>query len=127
VRPAQAILNYAYGILAHTARAALLAVGLDISVGILHADKQYRDSLVYDLMELGRGPVDALVLAFLKKTEFRKGDFTQVVTGEVRLHPELTRAVIALCSIYPDVLLQHAGVLRNMIVAENEKVLSFPE
>jgi CRISPR-associated protein Cas1 len=118
VRPAQAILNYAYGILEHVSRASLLAVGLDISVGILHADKVGRDSLVYDLMEFGRGTVDSMVLAFLRKTEFHKGDFTQVGTGEVRLHPELARAIVATCSITPDVMLNHAVILRNMIVGD---------
>lgn len=118
VRPAQAILNYAYGILEHTTRAALLAVGLDISVGILHADKVGRDSLVYDLMELERGTVDLMVMAFWRRTEFHKGDFTQVGTGEVRLHPELARAVVAMCSITQDVMLKHATILRNMIIGE---------
>jgi CRISP-associated protein Cas1 len=116
VRPSHAILNYAYGILEHAARAALLAVGLDISVGILHADKQGRDSLIYDLMEIERGTVDAMVLRFIKNIEFRKGDFTQVISGEVRLHPELARAVVACCSISPDVLLQSATTLKNMIL-----------
>ena len=118
VRPAQAILNHAYGVLEHAARVALLAVGLDISVGILHADKPGRDSLVYDLMELGRGTVDQLVLSFLRKTEFHMGDFTQETTGEVKLHPELARAVVATCSIAPDELVQHATILRNLIAGD---------
>ncbi len=122
VRPAQAILNYAYGILEHVSRAALLSVGLDISVGILHADKAGRDSLVYDLMELCRGTADLMMLSFLKKTEFHKGDFTQVGTGEVRLHPELARAVVATCSIAADVMLNHAIILRNMIVDDHTKI-----
>ena len=118
MRPAQAVLNHAYGVLEHAARVALLAVGLDISVGILHADKPGRDSLVYDLMELGRGTVDQLVLSFLRKTEFHMGDFTQETTGEVKLHPELARAVVATCSIAPGELVQHATILRNLIAGD---------
>src|SRR5437588_2090593 len=38
---------------------------IDLACGFLHADQQYRDSLVYDLMELYRPTVDALVLALL--------------------------------------------------------------
>jgi CRISPR-associated endonuclease Cas1 len=114
VSPGQAILNYAYGILEHMSRVALLACGFDISVGIVHADKTGRDSLVYDLMELQRGVLDNLVLEFLRKIEFRKGDFIQIPSGEVRLHPELCRAVAAVCTIPYEPLLEKAQTLRNI-------------
>jgi hypothetical protein len=71
-------------------------------------------------MELGRGKVDAMVLAFIKKTEFRKGDFAQTITGEVHLQPGLARAVVALCSIPSDFLLEYARVLRDMIMGDKE-------
>jgi CRISPR/Cas system-associated endonuclease Cas1 len=51
VDPTNAILNYAYGVLEGPCRQALAAEGFDLACGFLHADQQYRDSLVYDLME----------------------------------------------------------------------------
>src|SRR5437588_6212059 len=93
VDPANAILNYAYGVLEGQCRQALTAEGFDLSCGFLHADKQYRDSLVYDLMELFRPAVDALVLVLLARTTFTYGDVVQGRRGECRLHPQLARAV----------------------------------
>ena len=49
VDPANAVLNYAYGGLEAQCRQALAAKAFDLACGFLHADKQYRDSLVYDL------------------------------------------------------------------------------
>ena len=74
VDPANAILNYAYGVLEAQCRQALAAEGFDLGCGFLHADQQYRDSLVYDLMALFRPAVDALVLALLARTTFAYGD-----------------------------------------------------
>jgi hypothetical protein len=54
VDPANAIPNYAYSVLEGQCRQALAAEGFDLGCGFLHADQQYRDSLVYDLMELFR-------------------------------------------------------------------------
>jgi hypothetical protein len=69
--------------------------GFDVACGFLHADRQYRDSLVYDLMELFRPAVDALVLAFLERTTFTYGDSARLSDGQCRLHPQLVRAVVA--------------------------------
>src|SRR5438270_8416141 len=74
VDPANAILNYAYAVLEAQSRPALVAEGFDLGCGFLHADKQYRESLVYDLMELFRPAVDALVLGLLERTTFAYGD-----------------------------------------------------
>ena len=99
VDPANAILNYAYGVLEGQCRQALTAEGFDLSCGFLHADKQYRDSLVYDLMELYRPAVDALVLTFLDRTTFAYGDMVRASTGQCMLHPQLARAVVAGCRL----------------------------
>jgi CRISPR-associated endonuclease Cas1 len=88
VDPANAILNYAYGVLEGQCRQALATEGFDLGCGFLHADQQYRDSLVYDLMELFRPAVDALVLALLARTTFAYGDAVQGRRGECRLHPQ---------------------------------------
>ena len=49
--PINAILNYLYALLEAEAVIASQTVGLDPGVGILHVDKQARDSLALDLME----------------------------------------------------------------------------
>src|SRR5262249_23091818 len=54
VNPANALLNYLYAILEAETRVALLTVGLDPGLGIVHADVRARDSLALDVMEAVR-------------------------------------------------------------------------
>jgi CRISPR-associated endonuclease Cas1 len=99
VDPTNAILNYAYGVLEGQCLLALAAEGFDVACGILHADKDRRDSLTYDLMEVYRPAVDALVLAFLSRSAFTNGDFVSASDGQCRLHPQLARTVVAACRL----------------------------
>jgi CRISPR-associated endonuclease Cas1 len=116
VDPANAILNYSYGVLEAQCRQALAAEGFDLACGFLHADKQFRDSLVYDLMELYRPAVDALVLTFLDRTTFAYGDMVRASTGQCMLHPQLARAVVAACRLEQERVSKGAGQLREMLV-----------
>jgi CRISPR-associated endonuclease Cas1 len=60
--PVNALLNYLYVLLESEARLALLSVGLDPTLGVLHADQRNRDSFALDAMEPIRPAVDAFVL-----------------------------------------------------------------
>ncbi|MDP9366395.1 MAG: CRISPR-associated endonuclease Cas1 [Chloroflexota bacterium] len=88
--PANAILNYLYAILEAEARIALLAVGLDPGMGVLHADLKARDSLALDLMEAVRPKVDASVLGLLRSHTFAARDFFETRHGACRVLPPLT-------------------------------------
>jgi CRISPR/Cas system-associated endonuclease Cas1 len=116
VDPANAILNYANGVLEAQCRQALAAEGFDLGCGCLHVDKQYRDSLVYDLMELYRPAVGALVLTLLGRTTFAYGDLVITHEGRCRLHPQLARAVVAVCRVEQERVSKGAGQLREMLV-----------
>jgi CRISP-associated protein Cas1 len=48
--PANAMLNYAYAVLETLVRIATVSYGLDPRIGYLHASRQGRVALVYDLM-----------------------------------------------------------------------------
>jgi hypothetical protein len=91
--------------------------GFDLGVGFLHADKPGRDSLVFDLMECARGAVDALVLDFLDRTTLRAGSFSRLGSGEVRLHPQLARAVVAVRRVSQDRVDEHAQWLRDVVLS----------
>lgn len=122
VTPGQAILNYCYGVLEHVARTALLAYGFDTNCGIVHYDLRDRESLIHDLIELGRGSVDAKVLRFVENTTFHTSDFVLVKSGdyagEIRLHPQLARAVVAACSPDMDLLMSYAKQLKEMVMSD---------
>jgi CRISPR-associated protein Cas1 len=116
VDPCNAILNYAYGMLEGQCRTALAAVGFDVACGVLHADKQNRDSLVYDLMEPLRPLVDAKVLGLLARTTFHYGDFLLANDGACRVHPQLARYVVSTCRLPDAPVIDTARRLRGDVL-----------
>jgi|SRR5579864_378874 len=98
--PANALLNYLYGILESEARIAALAVGLDPSMGILHADQRFRNSLACDLMEPVRPVVDAFVLDMLYTRTFSVGDFFETRQGVCRVLTPITHLVAGLAPMW---------------------------
>lgn len=90
INPANALLNYLYAILEAETRIACLALGLDPSLGIVHADFRARDSLALDLMEAVRPQVDEYVLALLRQRTFKRSDFHETRRGVCRILSPLT-------------------------------------
>lgn len=84
--PVNALLSFAYSLLAHDCRSALESVGLDAAVGFLHRDRPGRPSLALDLMEEFR-PVlaDRCVLTLVNRRQIRHSDFVCRETGAVEL------------------------------------------
>ena len=93
--PANAILNYLYSLVEAETRIALLAVGLDPGLGIVHADLQARDSLVFDVMESVRPDADRYLLDLLQGHTLRSNDFTETHRGVCRVLPPLTHVLAA--------------------------------
>lgn len=53
-------------------RLAILTIGLDPGMGILHADQKSRDSFVFDVIEPLRPVVDGQLLGILERRTFGK-------------------------------------------------------
>jgi len=94
--PAHAMLNYGYAILQSQISIACARAGLDLTAGILHAQRPGRPALTLDLMEGLRPLVDEKIVAFLRSHVFARVDFLIGDDGVVRLHPQLARAVAML-------------------------------
>jgi CRISPR-associated endonuclease Cas1 len=94
--PINAMLNYAYRMLESQVRISAVAAGLDPTIGFLHANRENRIALVYDLMEPLRPKVDRAVLSLATSTTFTPRDFQLTSDGKCRLHPEFARRVINL-------------------------------
>jgi hypothetical protein len=83
------------------ARAAIVAEGLDPTIGYLHTDprRSGKDSgahaLVLDLMEPLRPCADAAVLAVISEHTFAPDDLHVTTEGACRLNPQLARYVAA--------------------------------
>jgi CRISPR-associated endonuclease Cas1 len=88
--PVNALLNYLYALLESEARLALLAVGLDPTLGVLHADQRNRDSFALDTMEPIRPAVDAFVLDLLEERVLTSHDFAELPNGICRVRAPLT-------------------------------------
>jgi CRISPR-associated protein Cas1 len=81
-----ALLSFAYTLLASECRHALETVGLDSYVGFLHADRPGRASLALDLMEELRPYfADRFVLSLINRNEVEEADFEFQSSGAVYL------------------------------------------
>ncbi len=81
-----ALLSFAYSLLAHDCRSALESVGLDPQCGFLHRDRPGRPSLALDLMEEFRSVVaDRCVLTLINRKQITHADFIHRETGAVEL------------------------------------------
>ena len=81
-----ALLSFAYSLLAHDCAAALESVGLDSYVGFLHRDRPGRNSLALDLMEELRACMaDRFVLALINNRMLKAEDFEMRESGAVLL------------------------------------------
>lgn len=81
-----ALLSFAYSLLANDCASALESVGLDAYVGFLHRDRAGRESLALDLMEELRPCIaDRFVLQLVNNRMLKPGDFSQRESGAVML------------------------------------------
>ena len=81
-----AMLSFAYSLLAHDCASALESVGLDSYVGFLHRDRPGRESLALDLMEeLRPCMADRFVLTLVNNRMIRPEDFQVQDSGAVLL------------------------------------------
>lgn len=84
-----ALLSFAYTILAHDCASALESVGLDAYVGYLHSDRPGRPSLALDLMEELRSVyADRFILTLINNRVITKSDFDEKENGVTLLNKD---------------------------------------
>jgi len=89
-----ALLSFLYSMLAHDARAACEAAGLDAAVGYLHRDRPGRPGLALDLMEEFRSFLaDRLALSLINLKQIRAQGFTTTESGGVVMN-DATRKIV---------------------------------
>ncbi len=93
--PLNALLSFAYSLLANDCASALESVGLDSYVGFLHRDRPGRSSLALDLMEELRPCIaDRFVLTCINNRIFKKSDFVYRESGGVYLDDDARRTFL---------------------------------
>ena len=90
-----AMLSFAYSLLAHDCASALESVGLDSYVGFLHRDRPGRTSLALDLMEeLRPCMADRFVLTLINSRQIKPPDFLHMESGAVLLTDDGRKAFL---------------------------------
>ncbi|MEX1031615.1 MAG: type I-C CRISPR-associated endonuclease Cas1c [Paenibacillaceae bacterium] len=90
-----ALLSFAYTLLANDMRSALESVGLDAYVGFLHRDRPGRASLALDLMEELRGVyADRFVISLINKKIINHKGFFRKENGAVIMDEETRKKVL---------------------------------
>ena len=90
-----AMLSFAYSLLAHDCASALESVGLDAYVGFLHRDRPGRTLLALDLMEeLRPCMADRFVLSFINNRMVSSKDFETRESGAVLFTEEARRSFL---------------------------------
>jgi hypothetical protein len=67
-------------------------------------------------MECHRADVDALTLAFLKRTTLRAGDVIAAKDGSCRAHPALARYIVASCRLRQSAIDKTARDMRDLLM-----------
>lgn len=100
--PVNAMLNYCYRIAEAECVLACHSVGLDPAFGMLHLDKDSRDSFALDLLEVVRPEVERFVLGMLgaiegEAREFHRSEFHETREGTCSLVSPLTHELAEQC------------------------------
>lgn len=95
--PVNALLSFAYSLLASESAAALEGVGLDSYVGFLHRDRPGRTSLALDIMEELRSIIaDRFVLKMINRKQINSNDFVTKENNAVILTDDARRNFLQL-------------------------------
>lgn len=89
------VLSFLYAMLAHDARSACEAAGLDAAVGFLHRDRPGRAGLALDLMEEMRACLaDRTALTLVNRQQIRGDGFRESETGAYFMDDATRKAVL---------------------------------
>jgi len=83
--PLNALINYGTRLAEIEATIACRALGLDPAMGLAHANGLNRPAMVLDLIEPARAIVEEATIALAAQRAFRKADFAELATGEIRI------------------------------------------
>lgn len=116
---ANAFLNYGYGILYGKIEGALIKVGIDPYIGILHRDDYNRPVMVYDVIELYRIWVDYVVFTLLAQNAISDECYSIREDGSFWLEPLGRRILIQSLNDYLDETISKGGVVRSRLTHMN--------
>lgn len=111
--PANAMLNYGYGLLYGKIEGSLIKAGIDPYVGVMHRDDYNRPVLVYDVIEVFRVWVDYVVFSLLCQKVVTDEHYSFQSDGSCWLEPLGRRVLIQSLNDYLDEVVDDRGVQRS--------------
>jgi CRISPR-associated endonuclease Cas1 len=123
-RPLNALLNLCYKLAEAEARFALVRLGLDPGLGVLHLDAPGRDSLALDVLEPLRPAIDRFVLELVAERSFHKRDFAERSDGHVRVMPPLAHELAAMMPAWRRAVAPHAEAVVHILAEQVEGKLT---
>lgn len=106
--PVNALLSFAYSLLAGMCGAALEAVGLDPYVGFFHTDRPGRMSLALDIMEELRGVMaDRFVLTIINKKQISPEGFMKKENGAVIMDDDTRKQFLSMWQTKKQEMITH--------------------
>ncbi|MGM9740222.1 MAG: CRISPR-associated endonuclease Cas1 [Candidatus Cryptobacteroides sp.] len=111
--PANALLNYGYGLLYSRIEGALIKAGIDPYVGVMHRDNYNRPVLVYDVIELYRIWVDYVVYNLLMQNVVSEEFFSRKEDGSCWLEALGRRILIQSFNDYLEEVVDVKGNSRS--------------
>lgn len=111
--PANALLNYGYGLLYSRIEGSLIKAGIDPYIGIMHRDNYNRPVLVYDVIEIYRIWVDYIVYSLLMQNVVTDEFFSKRDDGSFWLEPFGRRILIQSFNDYMEEVIESKGNARS--------------
>lgn len=125
--PTNAMINFGMRLAEIETTLACHALGLDPYLGLAHANHPHRLAFVLDLMEAVRGVVEEAVWRLTAYRTFRKAEFSETQTGEVRLLAPFTHAFTT--SLLPSLRAATAPIVEDVaqsLLASADRTASAP-
>lgn len=110
---ANAMLNYGYGLLYGKIEGALIKVGIDPYIGVMHRDDYNRPVLVYDVIELYRVWVEYVVYSLLIQDVVSDDYYSVKEDGSYWLEPLGRRVLIQSMNDYLEETILTNGIQRS--------------
>lgn len=113
VDPANALFNYAYGMLYGKIEGALIKAGIDPYIGVMHRDEYNRPVLVYDVIERYRVWADYVVVSILTRGAITEDFYSYLTDGACWLEHLGRRMLIQSMNDYLSEVVQFDGLMRS--------------
>jgi CRISPR-associated endonuclease Cas1 len=119
--PINALLNYLYALAEIECRIALITLGLDPGIGIVHVDAKARDSLALDLLEVARPEIDSYVLDLLRSRHFAAAEFCEARDGQCRLAPGLAHDLAVTSTLWAQAVAPYAERIAHLLAGQTSR------